>query len=192
MAVNPINLVMGPATFYVGAFGTTEPTDANVATAPGSGWTDVGGTDGGVIFEIDGTYTDLNVDQIVMAVGSRLTELKPMVTATLSEITLTNLNQALNNIGTTGSGTGYSSLDINAGSSATQPSYSALIIDGWAPANASTGASERRRVIVRKVLSQPKVKLAYDKKTQQGLETSFGVYYVSSTLAAVHIVDATS
>lgn len=189
MSVNPINLVLGPATFRVAPFGTAEPLDSAVASDPSVSWVDAGGTDNGVIFEIDGTYTGLTVDQIIMEVGARLTELKPTVTTVLSEITLGNLNTALNGIGTTGSGSGYGTFDLNVTSAATQPAYSALMIDGWAPGNVTSGAARRRRVIVRKALSAPKVKLAYDKKTQQGLETSWGLYYVSSSITPVHIVD---
>jgi len=196
LAVNAANLVLGPARLYVAQFGAAEPQDVDVtpngpSTPPSAPWTDVGGTDGGVTFEADNTYTDLAVDQIVMNVGSRLTEMKMTVTAKLSEVTLANLQTALNQVGTVGAGTGYSTLDIAVGSAATQPSYAALIIDGWAPM-LSTGAPALRRVIVRKVLSQVKATLAYDKKTQQGLDCTFSAYYVSSSIAPVHIVDQVS
>lgn len=196
MAVNAANLIMGPARLYVAPFGSTEPTDSSVTpggttTPPSSPWTDVGGTDGGVVFESDSTYTDLTVDQVIMNVGARLTEMKMTVTTKLSEVTLANLQTALNNIGTSATNTGYSTLDIPVGTSATQPSYAALIIDGWAPM-LSTGAPALRRVIVRKVLSQVKASLAFDKKTQQGLECTFNAYFVSSSISPVHIVDQTA
>ena len=176
---------------YAGAFGTTEPTDASITPSPGppgAGWSDVGGTDGGVLFEIDGTYTDLQVDQIIMKVGARLTDLNAMVTTQLSEMTLANINLAMNSIMSLGSGSGYATADLNVTSAASQPTYAALIIDGWAP-TLSTGASARRRVIVRKVLSTPKVKLTADRKTQQAVETSLNTYFVSNSIVPVHIVD---
>lgn len=193
VAVNAANLVLGPAVLYVAAFGATEPADSAVtpngpSNPPGAPWTDVGGTDGGVVFEADNTYTGLQVDQVIMEVGARLTDMKMQVTAKLSEMTLANLQVALNNIATTSQGTGYSTLDIPVGTSATQPSYAALLIDGWAPM-LSTGAPARRRVIVRKVLSQAKVTLAHDKKTQQGLDCTFQAYFVSPSITPVHIVD---
>lgn len=196
MAVNAANLVLGPARLYVAPFGSTEPADSAVTpngptNPPSAPWTDVGGTDGGVTFEVDNTYTDLTVDQLTMNVGARLTEMKMTVTAKLAEMTLANLQSALNSIGTTGSGSGYSTLDIPVGSSSTQPSYAALIIDGWAP-TLTTGAAALRRVIVRKVLSQVKATLAYDKKTQQMLDCTFTAYYVSSSINPVHIVDQTA
>ena len=196
IAVNAANLVLGPARLYVAPFGSTEPADSAVTpngptNPPSSPWTDVGGTDGGVTFEVDNTYTDLTVDQIVMNVGARLTEMKMTVTAKLSEMTLANLQASLNSIGTTATGTGYSTLDIPIGSSATQPSYAALIIDGWAP-TLTSGAAALRRVIVRKVLSQVKATLSYDKKTQQMLDVTWTAYFVSNSINPVHIVDQTA
>ena len=40
MTVTATNLIQGPATIYAGAFGATEPAD--IDTAPGVGWTDLG------------------------------------------------------------------------------------------------------------------------------------------------------
>ncbi len=187
---------MGPARLYVAPFGSAEPLDSAVTpngtvTPPSSPWTDVGGTDGGTTYEVDNTYTALQVDQIIMEVGARLTEMKFSVTTKLSEMTLANLNTALNNIATVATNSGYSTMDINVGSSASQPTYAALIIDGWAPM-LSTGAPALRRVIVRKVLSQVKATLAFDKKTQQSIDCTFQAYFVSSSIAPVHIADQTS
>lgn len=196
IAVNAGNLILGPARLYVAPFGSTEPTDSSVTpngttTPPSSPWTDVGGTDGGVTFEVDNTYTALQVDQIIMDVGARLTEMKFTVTTKMSEMTLANLNTSLNSVATTATGSGYATMDIAVGSSASQPTYAALILDGWAPM-LSTGAPALRRVIVRKVLSQVKATLSYDKKSQQGLDVTFQAYYVSSSIAPVHLVDQTA
>jgi hypothetical protein len=196
LAVNAGNLIMGPARMYVAAFGSTEPTDASVTpngttTPPSAPWVDAGGTSGGVTYEVDNTYTDLEVDQITMPVGARLTAMKFTVTTKMSELTLTNLNTALNSVATIATNSGYTTYDINVGSSATQPTYAALILDGWAPTLAS-GAPALRRVIVRKVLSQAKAALAWDKKTQQALDVTFQAYYVSSSIVPVHMVDQTA
>lgn len=190
--MNAANLVLGPARLYVAPFGTTEPLDSTVTpngttTPPASPWTDVGGTDGGVSFETDLSYTDLSVDQIIMSVGARLTDMKMSVITKLSEITLGNLNTAMNSIATTGGGSGYSTLDIPVGSAATQPTYAALIIDAWAPM-LSTGAPALARIIVRKVLSQVKVAMMYDKKTQGSLDCTFSAYFVSNSVAPCHLV----
>lgn len=188
--------MLGPAILYVAPFGTTEPTDASVTptgylTPPNSPWTDVGGTDGGVSLEIDSTYQDLQVDQLTMMVGARLTEMKMTVTAKLSEITLSNINTALNNIASTSTGSGYETLDIPVGLTSTQPSYAALMIYGWAPM-LSTGYPALRRAIVRKVLSQTKVGLVSDKKTQQSIDCTWNAYFVSNSTAPVHLVDEQS
>ena len=97
LAVNPANLVMGPAVLYVASFGATEPPDSAItpngpSNPPGAPWTDVGGTAGGVTFEVDNTYPGLQVDQVIMEVGARLTDMKMQVTAKLSEMTLANLH----------------------------------------------------------------------------------------------------
>jgi len=197
MGVNASNLILGPAKMYVGAFGATEPLDSTVTpngptTPPSSAvWTDVGGTEGGVQFEADTKYTDLGVDQIIMSVGARLTQLTMQVVTKLSEVTQANLTTALNSITTTSSGSGYITEDITVTNSASQPTYAALIIDGWAPL-LSSGASALRRIIIRKVLSQAKVALMYDKKTQASYSCTFAAYYVSNSINPVHIIDQTA
>ena len=197
MAVNAANLVLGPARLYVAAFGATEPLDSTVTpngvtTPPNSAvWTDVGGTDGGVSFMVENSYVDLAVDQLLMPVGARLTDMKMSITTKMSELTLANLNTTMNNIGATGGGSGYSTLDITVGTSSTQPSYLAMIIDGWA-AQLNTGQPALRRIIVRKLLAEVKVSMAFDKKTQQSLDCTFSAYYVSGSVQPVHIIDQTA
>lgn len=196
MAVNAQNLILGPGRLYAAAFGTAEPLDTavtpnGVTTPPSSPWTDVGGTDGGVAFGVDNTYTDLAVDQIIMNVGARLTDMKMSVTTKMSEITLANLNTVLNSIATTSDLSGYSTLDIPVGTAATQPTYAALIIDAWAPFLTS-GAPALARIIVRKVLAQVKVSMMYDKKTQQSLDVTFNAYFVSNSITPCHLVYQTS
>lgn len=194
IGVNASNLVLGPAVLRVGAFGAAEPTDSSVTpdgymTPPNSAvWVDVGGTDGGITFETDSTYTDLQVDQEILPVGARLTELKISVTAKLAELTMQNMAVALNQAAAPSVQSGYQTMDIPAGSSATQPTYAALLIDGWAPYT-SAGTAALRRIIVRKVLSQTKITLSYDKKSQQSYDCTWTCYFVSPSINPVHIVD---
>lgn len=196
MAVNSANLVLGPARLYVASSGAQEPPDSDVTpngidNPPDPDvWVDVGGTDGGITFEVDSTYTDLTVDQVIMAVGSRLTEIKMSAAAKLSEMTLDNFQVALNQVGVAGSGDGFETLDIPVTSAGTQPTYAAVLIDGFAPYLATGPAL--RRIIIRKVLSQTKASLAYDKKTQQSFDCTFPAYFVSDTINPVHIVDQTA
>lgn len=193
IAVTASNVLLGPARPYVAPFGSAEPADSAVtpngpSNPPSAPWTDLGGTDGGVQIAVEGTYTNLVVDQIIMPVGARLTDLKITVTLKMAEVTLGNLTTALNSITTTSSGSGYTTEDITVTSAATQPTYAALLIDGWAPA-LSTGAAALRRIIVRKVLSEPKVNLMYDRKGQASYDVTFTAFYVSSSVAPCHIID---
>lgn len=193
LSTDAANLILGPADMYIGPFGATEPPDSDVTPngpsfIPGSPWIGVGGTDGGITFEVDSTYTDLTVDQVLMGVGARLTGVKMSVTAKLAEITLENISYALNQLASPAAGSGYSTLDIPVGRSSTQPTYAALLIDGWAP-ELSGGAAALRRLIVRKVLSTAKVTLAYDRKTQQSLDCTWNVYFVSDSITPAHAVD---
>ncbi|MEU1309508.1 hypothetical protein ABZ419_11520 [Streptomyces cinnamoneus] len=188
MAVTTTNLVQGPATLYSGAFGATEPADTAVnATPPSSSWTDVGGTQDGVKLSIDQNYTELEVDQIVDRVGSRLTKRDFMVETSLAEVTLTNLSLSLNG-GTSASGSGYASFEPSFATSATQPTYKALIIDGWAPGT----SAYTRRAIIRKVLSVDAVEIGATKDKMTLFAVKFAGHYVSSSIAPIHIVDQTS
>lgn len=191
--VTAANLVLGPAALYVAAMGATEPADASVTpngylTPPGAPWTDVGGTDGGVTFELSQTLQALEVDQVTMQVGARVTESAMTVTAKLSEMTFANMQTAINNIGVVATETGYQTMEIPVGTTATQPGYMALIIDGWAPMTMS-GTPALRRIIVRKVLSQVKASLVFDKKTQDSFDCTFQCYYISSGTNPVKIID---
>lgn len=187
MAVTSTNLVEGPATLYSGDFGASEPADTDVnTTPPSSAWTDVGGTNDGVKLTIDQSYQELEVDQIVDRVGSRLTKRDFTVETTLAEPTLENLSLAMNG-GTSASGSGYKSFEPSFASSATQPTYKALLFDGWAPGGAYT-----RRVIVRKALSTDATEMAYTKDKMTVYGVKFSGHYVSESIAPIHIVDETA
>lgn len=196
MPIQTRNLVMGPARIYWAPFGTAEPADATVTddgwlVPPPSPWLDLGGTNGGVNLEIDTTYTAKVVDQIIMDAGATLTDLKMQVTAPLAEISDQNLAIGLNNIVESGAGEGFLTLEILDGSYATQTQYSALIVDEWGP-ELATGAPALRRCIVRKVLSQAKVSLTADRKTQQKIDTTWQTYFVGEGIRPVRIVTATA
>lgn len=186
MAVNTANLIQGPATLYSGAFSATEPTDAAVNTAPAaSAWTDLGGTQDGVKLSVDQTYGELEVDQITLRVGSRLTKQDFTIETSLAEATLENLSLTLNG-GTSASGAGWKSFDPNVTSSATQPNYFACLLDGYAP------SQFRRRVIGRKMLNTDSVEVAYTKDKQVLIPAKFAGHYVSNTVTPFHIIDQTA
>ncbi|MFI6854485.1 hypothetical protein [Streptomyces sp. NPDC050416] len=186
MAVTATNLIMGPADLYIGSFGAVEPLDTAVNTTPAaSSWTDLGGTQDGVKLSIDQTYTALEVDQIVDEPGARLTKRLFTVETNLAEATLENLKYLLND-GTAASGAGYKSFEPIYASSATQPTYRAIILDGYAP------QQFRRRFIVRKCLSNDKVESTYKKDGQTLFTVKWQGFYVSASIAPFKLVDATS
>ncbi|MFF7130400.1 hypothetical protein [Streptomyces sp. NPDC008240] len=186
MAVTTTALIQGPATLYSGAVGATEPTDTQVNTTPAaSSWTDLGGTQDGVKLSVDQTYSELEVDQITLRVGSRLTKQDFTIETSLAEATLENLSLTLNG-GTSASGAGWKSFDPNVTSSATQPTYFAIIMDGYAP------SQFRRRIIGRRMLNVDSVELAYTKDKQTLIPAKFAGHYVSSSITPFHIVDQTS
>ena len=194
MAITPFNICQGPATLYTGLFGATEPADSAVGSAPSSSvWTDVGGIMDGssVLLEVDLTYTDQGVDQLVDAVGARLTKRTVQLTAALEELTLQNMLLAQNQLGTITTASGYSTYDPSTATSATQPSYTALIIDGWAP-TLPAGTAMRRRIILRKALSSSKLDLEYEKSKPGVFNCTWTGYYVSATVPMWHVVDQTS
>jgi hypothetical protein len=197
MAVNPNNICQGPAVIYWNTFGATEPPDTNAAiTQPpnitGSpNYTDLGGTTGGVAFMVSHTYGQIKVDQLVDPVSARLTGRVIQVTFGLLEATLQNLYLAMNQAANQNILTGVSTLDPITTTSATQPTFISLVLDGWAPTLA-TGIAARRRIIVRKVLSDVKATAKYDMTNQVTWECTFTAYYVSGTIAPFHIQDQTS
>lgn len=189
MSVTVTNLILGPATIYQGAFGGTEPGDGSVnVSPPNSGsWTDVGGTLGGVTLSIDQTYTELMVDQLVDSVGRRLTKREFLLTTQLAEPTQANLSLSLNGStqtsGSTTSGGGtYNAIEPLFATSATQPTYVALLVDGF------DINSFRRRSIMRKVLSTAKVDTVMAKEKQTAFTVTFNGHYVSSVISPIHIV----
>jgi|SRR5579859_4261222 len=206
VGVTPGNVVQGPATLYWGIFGsTTEPPVTNTAiktdpvSAGGTGWNDFGGTMGGVQWDAAYTYGQIKADQIVDPIGARLTGRVITVTTSLLEATLVNLNEAMNQSATITTGSGINTFDPGGAVAApgtntpviTQPTYSALIIDGWAPALVS-GAVARRRFILRKVLNDIKATAKYDLTTQSVWACTFTCYYVSATTSPFIIEDQTA
>jgi hypothetical protein len=193
ISVNPQNLVQGPAILRYALFGATEPAHTAVASDPDPEvWFDVGGTADGsdVVLEDDLTYTDQTVDQIVLPVGTRLTKEMVQISATLEEATLENMQRVRNQLGsiTTGSGFKAYAPGVAAGTSATQPQYAALMIDGWAP-ELSAGGAARRRLILRKCVSASKLASSYQKTKTSQYVTSWTGYWISDTVEPYDICD---
>lgn len=199
MTANVVNLVQGPATVYIGTFdGTTarEPANALVNTTPAtSAWTDLGGTTDGVSLSINQEYKELEVDQVVDIPGRRLVKRDMSAKTNLAEPTLQNLLYSLNDVngGSLGaSGAGFAGYYEPAFTdSATQPTYRALLLWGWAPGGSGAGGttSKRRMVHLRKVLSSDNVEFAYKKEDQTVFSVTWSVHYVSTSVAPFKIVD---
>jgi hypothetical protein len=194
MTINPLAICQGPADLYVAAYGTTEPTDANatvVAGPPGGAWVGVGGTEIGVTMEVDVTYDDLKVNQLIDPVGARPTARIITFKTQLKEATLANLTLATNSLTSVAVSGAYTTSDPTMTTSATQPSYTALILDGWAPMLAS-GQAARRRIILRKAVCKPKIMLDYELGKPVLYDVTFQGYYVSPSIPIYHIVDQTA
>lgn len=171
---------------YRGAFGAPEPLDAEVnATPAASGWTDVGGTSDGVKIEVDQTYKELEVDQVVDVPGRRLTKREMTLETNLAEPTLSNLALALN-ASAPATGAGYAYYEPPNDTSAATPTYSALIFDGIAP------GGFKRRVFARRVLNVKSVGTAYKKDDQTVFPVSFAAHFVSESIRPFRVVDATA
>lgn len=186
-------VVLGPATIRVGAFGviTAPPTDANVNTTPAaSAWTDLGGTNGGTTWSHDIKTTTLMVDQTPYNIGDRVTGVDVQVVVTLANASLENLALALNTtVGATGSG--FATLEPNFGASASQMPATSLLIDGFAP-QGTLVAPPRRRLYLPRCSQVGKISAVYAKDKQVGWDAQFNVYYVSDQVAPYHITDQTA
>lgn len=194
MALTVTNLVVGPASLWYAPVGTTEPAYSAITSPPGAGWTDVGMTADGtsLLLEIDQTITDFSAEQIIDRIGGRTTKRIIQVTATLQEATLQNMALALNQLATITAGSGYSVLDPITANSASQPTYMALILDGWAPTTGTVETACRRRVVIRKCLSASKVDLEYEKTKPVMYSTTWAGYYVSAAISPFEVVDQQS
>lgn len=176
MSVTVTNLLQGPAAVWIGTFGATEPVNADAA--PGTGWTNVGGTDGGAKLTVSQSYSNLTVDQIAMPVGSRMTDLSVSVDTSLAEATLANLKTALNMAA--GAGT---SLELDPTITNADPNYAAVLLIGQRPGGGN------RLVIIRRALATGNVELAYAKDKQTVIPVTFSGFYVSAAVKPIKIDD---
>lgn len=186
MTALAINAVMGPISgIYFGADTAAEPLDSQFNGTPAaSAWTDLGGTLGGVVININQQFAMLAMDQVVDVVGRRLTERDVQIVTQLAEPTLENLSFAING-GTVTPGSGYKTYEPDFSTSATQPDYKKIIFDGWAP-----GANQvRRRFIVRRTLSIAAVGVPYTKDGQTVFPVTLAGHYVDGTTPPFKVID---
>lgn len=186
-------VIMGAGRLYLGDFsltGANEPAlDAINVSPQASAWTDTGFTSDGVTLTFNQTFSKMHVDQVADPVGAKMTERVLQVVTNFAQASLENLKYALNT-GTITTGSGYKYLDPEYDGDELQPTYRALLFDGYAPAS-SAGVVKRRRVVVRKVLSTESVGVPYQKENMTLVPVTFDSFYVSSTLAPFRIIDET-
>lgn len=185
MPVDATNLIMGPGTLWTGAFGVSEPADTllGLTSDPGAGWRDVGGTNDGVTLTIAQEFEELEVDQLVDVPERRRTKREFTIETNLAEVTLENLVLASNGGTINDAITDIRVYEPQDGLAATQPTYSALLFDGYSP------GGQRRRVIVRKALSTDDVETAYAKDDQTVYSVTFSAHYVSASIKPFKIID---
>jgi len=189
MPVTAANLIQGAATLYTGAFGATEPTDAQIASAPAVAWTDVGATVGGVAIRVNYSYAELEADQLVDVPARTLTKREFMVVTQLAEPTLAMFKLATNTEAAVVSVPGppaVTTLEPDATAAAVQPTYMALLIDGVAP-----NTDKRRRIIVRRALMVAQFEMAYQKDGQTVIPVEFHAHHVSDSIRPWKIIDQT-
>lgn len=183
MSVTSTNLLQGPATLYWGTFGATEP--ATLTTAPATPWVDLGGTNDGLELEVADEYSQLSVDQLLMAPESRRTGRAVSLKTNLAEVTAENFARAINNSQPV-TATGTKTLTLDDGLAAFQPAYSAILFDGYAP------GGFRRRVIIRKTLQTDSTAQSYKKDDQTLLPVTFMAHWVSASVSAMVWTDGTA
>lgn len=187
------NLIQGVGSVYVAPFGEAEPAD--VDTAPGGNWVDVGFTQGGVEMIYTPTYQELMVDQEVDIVDRRLTKREMNFRTTLAEVTLDNILD----LGMSGHG-GAITADVGPPTAddlepsvtvgpETQVTGKALLFDGFAE-GFDTGAHFRRRLIIRKAVNIAPASAPYQREGQTVMAVDFSAQYVDGTIAPWKITDA--
>lgn len=184
-------VIQGAGRMYVGTFDPTianEPALANINAAPqASAWTYCGFTSDGITITINQSFSEMRVDQRADRVGTKLTERELQVQANLAEATLENFSLGFNG-GTITTGANYRYFEPVYDGTELQPTYVAILFDGYAPSS-STGVSKRRRFLLRKALSTENVETSYKKDSLTLVPATFTTHYVSDTVAPFRIID---
>lgn len=182
------NLIQGTGVLYRGAFGATEPNDADLGQEPGGAFADLGATRDGVELVINQEFSELEIDQVYEVPERRLTRRELVVRTNLAEPTLENLRASLNG-GDISAATeagpdtyGLKTFEPSSGLSR-RPDYNAIIFDGIAPEGMP------RRVILRKALQIGDVTFAYRKNNQTVYTVMLAAHFVSPAVRAFRVID---
>lgn len=193
MAASATNIIAGPATLWRATFGAAEPLDTGVAAIPSAPFVDMGGTDDGVTLNSETEWFRKRMDQTLMAPGSVPTSLEMSVATNLTEGTLENLaayfNLSASAIETGGTGaTAWRGMNVGNLDPGAEPAYSAIIMRGRGVGN----GNKMRNFILRKTLSIESLEAAYKKDDQWLLPVTFGLHWISASIAPMRIVDDAS
>jgi hypothetical protein len=139
----------------------------------------MGGTDGGATGNLQNEYSDMEVDQVAMAVDARLLRQAASVVTNLAEVTLANIRRGLNMPDDAGDEIEWGGEDIVNAS----PNFSAILLKGQKPGGGP------RIVVVRRVLSVAQIAMSWTKDGKTMIPVEFKAYYVSQSVRAVRIDD---
>lgn len=180
---SPWNVLTGTGDLYIGDFGAvTEPAaSGSINTVPTSGWTDLGGTLGGVSVSLKAEFAMQEMDQFTMDLGAVPSKETVEVTMSLAEITFQNLNFAMAG-GTINSAGGVNRFDPVAPNAGRSVAYKSIMIVGRAPGTEANPATRNRIIVLRKVLSTAGLTYNMSKTDQTVLEVTFSGFAVSKTV----------
>lgn len=172
------NIIMAPADIYVGTYGSvTEPTTGNFTVAPtAGGWTSLGWSEGPVVLKVDEDTKQLEVDQLMIPVGSRTVKRTVSLSLTVAETTFENLIYALNG-GTIATGSGFKSFTPPTTAANGITVYKSVLLRGKGVAGLD------RVVIIRKAYNNNTVEMSNGKGDQQGWKLELMGHYVDASTA---------
>ncbi|MFE7461669.1 hypothetical protein ACWFMI_23530 [Nocardiopsis terrae] len=185
--VEPRSLTSGPGELWAGQVGATEPEDTDITlevdeTDVADEWEGLGATNDGITLNIAMEYFSLEVDQALDTVERRATSRDVSVATNLAEVTLHNLRNTQNG-GTVVEGPGYRSYEPATGRDATQPTYSAYILDCFGPDN------QRRRCVIRRCINTAEVSSSYAKDAQTLYPIELHGHFVANRVPPYRVVD---
>jgi hypothetical protein len=179
MAIQAVNLMVGPGRLYYKPFDLTWDPATLIASAEPTftGLTDIGATDDGINITVAKKYTNHVVDQTADWVASTITERSARAEVNLAEPTLTNLSLALNGGTTASVNPSWDKYEPNTDLVATQESYTTLVV------LSNTLGGKKRLLVLNKTLNVDDVAFSYKKDAKTMFGCSWGSHYVSDTVA---------
>jgi len=187
-------VIQGAGRMYTSTFSLTaanEPGLTAINSVPqSSAWTYTGFTSDGITVTIAQAFSEMRVDQLADRVGTKMVTRELTLKANLAEATLENFTLGLNSgtITTAAGPAAYKQYEPVYDGTELQPTYIAVLFDGYAPAN-SAGVVKRRRILIRKAISTENVELAYKKDALTLVPVTFTSHYISDTVAPFRFVD---